>query len=195
MEAQSLQKITRRQGHQYSSLSPVEMHMDLLCAQGSSEDDTTLERLFGDSMMHMTLKNKLFFPTCFKFLNLLPQDPSPGWPVCLEEKAENHAVLHGALSFTRKLHGARETGWCTQHSRGDSEQCEADSWTIQFQKNHITLLGAISKLTLFSKLQLSATMLSCFLLYPFPPNPSILRLLMHTMIKESPLLLTYASSL
>lgn len=51
----------------------------------------------------------------------------------------------------------------------------------------ITLLEAISKLTLFSKLQLSATMLSCFLLYPFPPNPPpILRLLVNTMIKESP---------
>lgn len=62
MEAQSLQKITRRQGHQYSSLSPVEMHVDLVCAQGSSDDDTTLEILFGDSMMHMTLKNNYSFP-------------------------------------------------------------------------------------------------------------------------------------
>ena len=61
MEAQSLQKITRRQVHQYSSLSPVEMHVGLLCAQGSS-DDTTMERLFGDSVMHMTLKNNYSSP-------------------------------------------------------------------------------------------------------------------------------------
>lgn len=62
MEAQSLQKITRRQVPQYSSLSPVEMHVDLVCAQESSDDDTTLERLFGDSIMHMTLKNNYSSP-------------------------------------------------------------------------------------------------------------------------------------
>lgn len=53
------------------------------------------------------------------------------------KRAENHdAVLHGALSFIGKLHGAREAGWCTQHSRGDTEKCETDSWTTQFQENH-----------------------------------------------------------